>query len=316
MSSNIHAAVSVYRCIKIFKLKHTSQLKKRNNKASWFSCWGEPDVIVLVVGLILFATNTHILINMRVFSLHSIGKLTHSEINEKTFFCQYFLLTERHIFTINGTNLTNSTFKSQLICFTEAEGVYYDFTMDYWPKFDMFVYSYIPFGIVLTSTILIMYRIFVHTNQTGTNSKYMEVQVKIRNPNEVASDNLHSSSNTKSNRTTVRTETAQPVTENAISLVPRENRQEMAPVRRIKQKRNQTYQLLILLNIVFFILVGPLAFTNVVEFWHNEYVQHFVYILAYMNNCVNIFFYYLTCECYRNILKRKLNFLNMISNAS
>jgi len=70
------------------------------------------------------------------------------------------------------------------------------------------------------------------------------------------------------------------------------------------KKTNQIYQLLILINVCFFVLVTPLVLSNSLGILmiENKIILELVYILSYLNHCINFVFYGLSCKMYRTIL--------------
>ena len=70
------------------------------------------------------------------------------------------------------------------------------------------------------------------------------------------------------------------------------------------KKANQIYKLLIIINVCFFVLVNPLVLSNSLGILGNEnkMLLELVYILAYLNHCINFIFYGLSCKVYRTIL--------------
>ena len=71
------------------------------------------------------------------------------------------------------------------------------------------------------------------------------------------------------------------------------------------KKNSQIYKLLLTLNLFFFVLVTPLVLSNSLgllkEIQYGIKLE-LVYILAYLNHCLNFLFYGLSCEIYRVIL--------------
>ena len=71
------------------------------------------------------------------------------------------------------------------------------------------------------------------------------------------------------------------------------------------KKNSQIYKLLLTLNLFFFVLVTPLVLSNSLGLLKDSQYGirlELVYILAYLNHCLNFLFYGLSCEIYRVIL--------------
>ena len=85
--------------------------------------------------------------------------------------------------------------------------------------------------------------------------------------------------------------------------------------KRRAKRNNQVYKLLITLNATFFILVTPLVFCNSIKLLDtiNHTIVELIYLLAYLNHCLNFIFYGLTCEQFRVILFHKLHILSGLS---
>jgi hypothetical protein len=91
-----------------------------------------------------------------------------------------------------------------------------------------------------------------------------------------------------------------------------ENKFAFEAAKRRSQRNNQVYRLLLSLNVLFFILVTPIVFCNSIKLLdkHDEAIIELVYVLAYLNHCINFVLYGLTCELFRIILIEK--FKNLI----
>lgn len=143
---------------------------------------------------------------------------------------------------------------------------------------------------MLSSTTLIIYRLFIQTRPE-------KFTITEKNDN---------TENTKLNPSTSDYKaTLTNITKPGNKLEFKKHRNNQI---RTKQKRNQTYKLLLTLNVIFFVLVTPIVLVNAFEVFSLEMVllRNVAYILAYMNSCVNIVFYILTCETYKNILVKKI----------
>jgi len=89
---------------------------------------------------------------------------------------------------------------------------------------------------------------------------------------------------------------------------------------------NQIYYLLLTMNFTFFVLLSPLvliATANPGLLNKNETIRDIIYILAYLNHCLNSFAYSMNCEIYRKNLrkvlyledtKKKLSYVNSVIN--
>jgi len=77
--------------------------------------------------------------------------------------------------------------------------------------------------------------------------------------------------------------------------------------KRRKQRNSQVYRLLLSLNAMFFVLVTPIVFFNSIKLINrnDETILELVYVLAYLNHCVNFVFYGFTCELFRITLSEK-----------
>jgi hypothetical protein len=69
------------------------------------------------------------------------------------------------------------------------------------------------------------------------------------------------------------------------------------------RKTNQIYQLLIIINVCFFVMVTPLVLSNSLGIlMENKILMELVYIMAYSNHSFNFIFYGFSCKMYRVIV--------------
>jgi len=268
LSSNVLAAISVYRCFEITKLKNqptpkmpllkneNSKTLKRDktisyseNKSKNFH-FLKVDFILLVICLILFLIDSHYLVFMRL--------------------------------TAEYENNSNETDIIKYICYPSSESNYYWFIVNVWHWIDMFLYSYIPFLIMITSSFLISIKLYKNSknfikNKRDTKKIHKDIEMQpICHTIEVSTEN-----------------TRKHILEKQIKRRTRRN--------------NQVYKLLILLNITFFILVTPVVLFNSFDLLNssNGFILEIIYIFAYMNHCFNFLFYCFSCELYKLVLKSK-----------
>ena len=251
LSSNTLAAISISRCFKLIRLKPVkNEMKKltkatsvdntandiflRKNNRKFKITFGHADYTILLIMVILFLFDSHYLIWMRL-----------SDID------------------ISNSTISNQTLKQQCHPSLINQFYYNKFLANTWVWIDLFLYSYIPFVIMMVCTVLITYKLCKVNKNIGRSK---------------SSDN-----NNKQRSIT--------------------NQNQLLFKKRAK-KTNQIYQLLILINVCFFVLVTPLVLSNslgilVIE---NKIILELVYILSYLNHCINFVFYGLSCKIYRTIL--------------
>lgn len=123
------------------------------------------DLVVAAIAFVIFLFDSHFLVLMRL-DLIEIG----SEMINKTSLLSSF----------NGTSNNNETITQQpavsqhiLTCYPSQERsrIYFDFYTQVYPWIDQFIYSYIPFGIMIVSTIIIIHRLFTINKQLKTTTK-------------------------------------------------------------------------------------------------------------------------------------------------
>lgn len=163
----------------------------------------------------------------------------------------------------------------------------------------MFLYSYIPFMIMVFSTVLIVKRLLAITSQLQKNSKKGSLTGKATSNTLERQFNLSKSDNTQN------------LTDIQMSLMDQSNNKQtqvnFKPDKNsLLEKRlrsyNQIYRLLLALNMMFLVLVSPLVLCNYFRLLGVKEIREMVYLLAYLNHCLNSFIYGMSCETYRNIL--------------
>ncbi len=152
----------------------------------------------------------------------------------------------------------------------------------------MFLYSYIPFMIMITSTILIVYRLFVMTRRKKAST--LTTLDKSTSITDLVVFKKGTTSKSPDTRPQKRTHQQKKLQLNDEVIT------------KTRRKRNQTYWVLMMLNLAFFIFVTPLVAFNTKGFWGSEEIRDICYVLSYMNNCVYFFFYIITCESFREVL--------------
>jgi hypothetical protein len=277
LSSNVLAAVGVLRCTELTSMKpakklnlinkkHRTKMNKNDSNISYSANesknlfkFGKVEIILLLIMFILFLLDSHYLFFMR---------LTLDQFQNYS----------------NETTLKYICYPSTL---ESNQTLYYEFYSILWPWIDLFLYSYIPFTVMMTSTIIIILKLFK------------------------ANNNLKRKFETKSllnadQKKEIRRIEERNKNDNKIIFE--------AAKRRIK-RNNQVYKLLITLNVTFFILVTPLVFCNSIKLLDtiNQTLVEVIYLLAYLNHCLNFIFFGLTCEQFRIILFKKLHIVSGLS---
>ncbi len=269
LSSNVLAAVGVFRCTELtsFKTKITrnqnlSRIDRNisSNQSAYIvyssnriklhqrlldGC-GKVEIIMLIIILIIFIFDSHFLILMR------LSPDLYQNITD------------------------NST--SNYVCYPsfETNAYYFFFYTVVWPWIDLFLYSYIPFTVMMTSTIVIIYKLY----NANKNLKYRSHE----DTKEIGRKKTFKRKNgTKKSKCIVEA------------------------AKRRKQRNSQVYRLLLSLNAMFFVLVTPIVFFNSIKLINrnDETILELVYVLAYLNHCVNFVFYGFTCELFRITLSEK-----------
>lgn len=168
----------------------------------------------------------------------------------------------------------------------------------------MFLYSYIPFLIMVFSTVLIVKRLLAITSQIQRYSKKSAL-VKV---GKTSLNDLKGQINaTKSENTDRDIQMAMLDQSNnkqtQVDFKPDKN----SLLEKRLRSYNQIYRLLLALNIMFLVLVSPLVLCNYLGLLATEEIRDMVYLLAYLNHCLNSFIYGMSCEKYRTILFGILN---------
>lgn len=98
--------------------------------------FGNADIIILAIMFIIFLFDCHFLIWMRLAK------------------------DEDSIIISNSTNLSKMTFKLRCYPSNRDQAVYFEFYTQAYHWIDLFLYSYIPFAIMIVCTVLIIFRLF------------------------------------------------------------------------------------------------------------------------------------------------------------
>lgn len=344
LSSNILAAVGVFRCVTLTSLKpvkpatriikHAANLSMSQEKTTRITAqnhnhhnnnnlqiiysknshsegsifrrllanFGHADAVVVAIAFVIFLFDSHFLFLMRLD------------------------LYEGENSSTNQSNLTNELTSNQtkgqlqLSCYPSQQRskIYYEFYTKVYPWIDQFLYSYIPFGIMIVSTILIIYRLFTINKKLHSRTTTTETTLGVCSPHEAANNNESSPMRPRSiTRNKLSEATNESLSElikspinNRLSIADRlrrgggvSSRQSDVAKRRSK-KNSQIYKLLLTLNIFFFVLVTPLVVSNSLG-WLKEQTNvttQLVYIFAYLNHCLNFVFYGFSCKMYRSIM--------------
>jgi hypothetical protein len=251
LSSNTLAAISISRCFKLIRLKpvknemkkltkatsvdnHDTFIRKNNNRKFKLT-FGHADYTILLIMIIFFIFDSHYLLWMR--------------LSDPDF---------------NSNSTLNSTLKQQCHPSLNEQFYYNKFLASTWVWIDLFLYSYIPFVIMMVCTVLITYKLC------------------------------------KVNKNIGRSKSTTSINQNKQQSVSNQNQL----FKKRAKKTNQIYQLLILINVCFFVLVTPLVLSNSLGILmiENKIILELVYILSYLNHCINFVFYGLSCKMYRTIL--------------
>lgn len=273
LSSNTLAIANVVRCIDIISLnlKNGTRNKSGSTK-NWFNI-GRVELILLCLMVVLFVFNSHFLLFMRLTDS--------SEINDNN---DYQLLTKNN-YNNNSVYLTCFPSKTE-------QAIYFEFFTRYWPWIDLFLYSYIPFMIMISSTIVIIIKLcqannnLKKTRRSSLNITQREIEMSELN-------SLDDHENAQRTGDSIRSKRVKP------------KRLVRTETKRRNHRNLQVYKLLVSLNIAFFIMVTPLVLSNSLKSPEIENYALFdlVYILAYLNHCLNFVFYSITCELYRKAIR-------------
>lgn len=264
LSSNVLAVTNVIRCIDIISLNMKNPTNfgtnsRKNFEKQLLFRMGKIEVILLAVICLLFLFNSHFIIFMR---------LTDDATD----------MSEENFIKVNHTVLT---------CFPSRtnQKLYYEFYTKIWPTIDLFLYSYIPFIVMISSTIVIMRKLCKANNSLNkTKQTSINKDIELSDMNSL-DDCLDESIQKKG--------------------LPKCQKAFEKESKKRSNRNNQIYRLLIALNVAFFVMVTPLVLCNslkIVEIENHNFFD-IVYILAYLNHCLNFIFYGMTCELYRNALK-------------
>nr|QVK45803.1 G protein-coupled receptor [Proales similis] len=335
LSSNVLAGVSVFRCVTITTLKQKRATKyssnvavtkasksaaaaadcpsRSNNNATghgriqivprrsrpsvlarFLASFGYADLMIAVIMFVLLLFNFHYLVWMRLTAVGS-AQADHST---------------------NSTAGSKSG-RQEFSCFAspDLQPVYYSFLRSTWIWIDLFLYSYIPFSIMIVCTVLIIYRLC-------SLSRRLDLRESATKPSQSGTTLTDKSnqSTTKATLSAISSQTKRPEKRNLLAVesnleapsqVSVGSARNLSPLsssnnlaRRLAKRNRQIYQLLITLNVFFFILVTPLVLTNSLGLLTSTDAPLFdmVYIAAYLNHSLNFLFYGFSCKIYRNIL--------------
>ena len=160
----------------------------------------------------------------------------------------------------------------------------------------MFLYSYIPFIIMIFSSSLIVKRLL---NITKRLQKHSLLNVEPNSFKDERNDDATQSEKAKLNPNGI-TQIAD-LQNNKETQVNFKKDRHLLQTHRLRNY-NQIYRLLLCLNLVFLILVTPLVLCNSLQILEYYMVRDVCYVLAYLNHSLNSFIYGMSCEAYRNIL--------------
>jgi len=302
LSSNVLAGVSVFRCVTIANLKPVKPLNptagnvinRRSNKPfvqRFLSAFGRADLFVACIMITLFLFDCHYLIWMR------LSYLQNSEANLTAMWQQYADVFSNDTrwsplssLNVSETEQLGPTLK---ICHPSDidQKTYSEFLRNQWLWIDLFLYSYIPFFVMIGCTIIIIYRLFkINKNLKTTQSSSMKRDESTRK----SSANGLSSCIDHAGCSSFKSE----------SHRRRKSASRSILAKKTSRKNRQIYKLLLTLNIFFFVLVTPLVLANSLNLIkeNNHLFRDFVYMLAYLNHSLHFVFYGFSCEIYRTIL--------------
>ena len=315
LSSNVLAGVSVFRCVTLTRLKpvkpvyfngHAAKIEhsenpnevfavySRPNKPLWQrfkTNFGQADAFVLCIMLVLFAFDFHYLIWMRLSVMESFeANFTAIESSNNS-----SLDNDSKVFYPVTYNLCHPNEKSQQM--------YFDFLRNSWIWIDLFLYSYIPFTVMIVCTALIIYRLYKITKNLKSKTKTKATDhFKQKEANDpLISNNSPSSINPNNGLITT------PSTIDIKNVKLLKGTTQCAHSEQAKKtvrKNGQIYKLLLTVNIFFFALVTPLVLANSLDLLgeSNHIFRDLVYTLAYLNHALNFLFYGFSCKIYRMIL--------------
>lgn len=302
LSSNILAGVGVFRCVTLTNLrpmKPNTYLKANRSatnleikfvrrfsaspsidivepkgpRKSFFrrfiSDYGSADKVVFAIMLVFFLFDFHFLIWMR------LSRMEYSQVFQ------------------NGSNISEKFIR----CYPSptSQFIYSEFYIKVYHWIDLFLYSYIPFTIMIICTILIICRLFQINKQLNLPSpRLRENKNGIYFPKNDAKNEMEKDETNKGDNKTRYKLIKKPA-----------NIKDIAKKR--TKKNNQIYKLLLTLNICFFVFVTPLVLSNtlgLLNYLRDTHILAFeiVYILSYLNHSINFLFYLMSCEMYRTIV--------------
>jgi len=168
----------------------------------------------------------------------------------------------------------------------------------------MLLYSCLPFLIMIFSSGLIIKRLLTITKKRRkTKSDIRQTKKELDEINLV---NIETVATTKENNDLLKTELNVENSKQIQCSLKQEKNNELS--RRLRNY-NQIYYLLLTMNFTFFVLLSPLvliATANPGLLNKNETIRDIIYILAYLNHCLNSFAYSMNCEIYRKNLRKVL----------
>jgi hypothetical protein len=309
-SSNILALVSVHRCVTLTQMKprnlnrnnhlHNSintnrgEVDAKNYIVShttssfkkFLSLFKTADLIVLGVISLIFIFDSHFLFLMRLGS------------------------TKMSVTLSDDSNITEITvIEGPLVCYPSSEDkrFYYEFYTKMWPLFDLFVYSYIPFLIMIICTIIIIYH-FVKIKRKLKKHFVKGTKLTNRRPKKTNTNNNNNNNANESDIGDRRFRMTSFLV--SVSNFKNKKRQKNEMIQRVTRRNNQTFKLLLSINIIFFILVTPIVTCNslglLTEQSTSSTTLEIVYILAYLNHCLNFFLYGMSCKTFRDALVKSI----------
>ena len=245
------------------------------------------EFITLIIGFIIFLVDSHFLIWMRL---------------------QTFEMK-------SSENSTNVSVTQEILCYPSEKDIFYSyFFKNIWPWLDLLLYCIIPFTIMIICSILIIFRLF----KLSQSLKYWNKKInKIIDADSVAGNNRRNSIQIekKVNQNLLKKTTDFSSNNNLSNLNMSETNDNNKAMKRVvssndiqkrrARKNRHIYNVLLCLNLVFFLLVTPVVIFNsfdLLEFNNNNGILVSVcYFLAYSNHTFNFIFYLLSSKPYRDI---------------
>ena len=279
LSSNVLAAVSVFRCTELTSIK--AAFKSNTNQKRNIQSKKDKNIV--------YSSN-----EMKFYQ-RFINNFENIEIIMLTIMFIIFIFDSHYFFFMRLTSEyhRNSTENQTIdyVCYPslDTNAYYFYFYTVIWPWIDLLLYSYIPFLVMITSTIVIIYKLLIANRNLKKSYNSIKTAYLRKNANGLKT----------------------------LSKDAAENKFVFKAAKRRVKRNNQVYRLLISLNTLFFILVTPIVTFNSITFdKKDEVILQFFYVLAYLNHCVNFVFYGLTCELFKKVLVKKFeryfNFSNHI----